>query len=97
MTAAMQTTRPGQATPTATDSEEEIRLMDYPDSQEEIPTIDMSPYLKGEPGGRERVAAQLKEVTETVGFFYLKGTAYRRNSFRRSSSSPGASTRFRPT
>lgn len=73
MTAAMQTARSGQAMPTATDKEEEIRLMDYPDSQEEIPTVDLSPYLKGEPGGRERVAAQLKKVTETIGFFYLKG------------------------
>src|SRR5579862_2766121 len=52
---------------------EQIRLMDYPDSTEEIPTLDMSPYLRGEPGGRERVAAQLREVTETIGFFYLKG------------------------
>jgi len=62
-----------QATPTPTDSAEEIRLMDYPDSTEEIPLLDMSPYLAGQPGGRERVAAQLKEITETVGFFYLKG------------------------
>jgi len=34
---------------------EEIRLMDYPDSTEEIPLLDMSAYLRGEPGGRERV------------------------------------------
>jgi isopenicillin N synthase-like dioxygenase len=53
--------------------EEEIRLMDYPDSTEEIPLLDMSPYLRGEPGGRERVAARLKEISETVGFFYLTG------------------------
>ncbi len=53
--------------------EEEVRLMDYPDSTEEIPTLDIAPYLKSEKGGRERVAAQLKEITETVGFFYLKG------------------------
>jgi isopenicillin N synthase-like dioxygenase len=53
--------------------EEEIRLMDYPDSTEEIPLLDISSYLRGEPGGRERVAAQLKEITETVGFFYLAG------------------------
>lgn len=52
---------------------EEIRLMDYPDSTEEIPRLDMSPYLRGQPGGRERVAARLKEITETVGFFYLSG------------------------
>ena len=53
--------------------EEEVRLMDYPDSTEEIPHLDISPYLKGEPGGRERVAALLKHITETVGFFYLSG------------------------
>lgn len=53
--------------------DEEIRLMDYPDSTEEIPLLDVSPYLKGEPGGREKVAAQLKHITETVGFFYLAG------------------------
>ena len=59
-------------TPTFT-ADEEIRLMDYPDSTEEIPLLDMSPYLRGEPGGRERVAARLKEITETIGFFYLSG------------------------
>ena len=49
------------------------RLMDYPDSTEEIPTLDISPYLKGEPGGREAVARKLREITTTVGFFYLIG------------------------
>jgi isopenicillin N synthase-like dioxygenase len=49
------------------------RLMDYPDSTEEIPTIDISSYLAGVPGALKKVAAQLRETTESVGFFYLKG------------------------
>src|SRR5829696_7672004 len=53
--------------------EEEIRLMDYADSTEEIPLLDISSYLRAERGAREQVAARLKEITETVGFFYLAG------------------------
>jgi isopenicillin N synthase-like dioxygenase len=55
------------------DDPEALYLMDHPDSREEIPTLDMSPYLTGEPGGREKVAAHLDEISRTVGFFYLKG------------------------
>jgi len=55
------------------DDPETLYLMDHPDSDEVIPTLDMSPYLSGEPGGRERVAAHLDEISRTVGFFYLKG------------------------
>jgi isopenicillin N synthase-like dioxygenase len=55
------------------DDEESVYLMDHPDSTEEIPTLDISPYLRGEPGGREAVAARLREISMTVGFFYLKG------------------------
>ena len=55
------------------DDDESIRLMDYPDSTEEIPTFDIAAYLNGEPGGRERAAAKLREISTTVGFFYLKG------------------------
>jgi isopenicillin N synthase-like dioxygenase len=53
------------------DSEEAIRLMDYPDSTEEIPVLDMGPYLAGERGGLESVARRLGKISETVGFFYL--------------------------
>jgi len=74
MAAQAQTVPTVRANPTPKfTAEEEIRLMDYPDSTEEIPRLDMSAYLLGEPGGRERVAARLKEITETVGFFYLSG------------------------
>jgi hypothetical protein len=55
------------------DDEESISLMDHPDSHEEIPTLDMAPYLMAQPGGCETVAAQLRDISKTVGFFYLKG------------------------
>jgi isopenicillin N synthase-like dioxygenase len=55
------------------DDDESVHLMDHPDSTEEIPTLDIAPYLAGEPGGREAVAARLREISTTVGFFYLKG------------------------
>jgi isopenicillin N synthase-like dioxygenase len=55
------------------DDEEAVYLMDHPDSDEEIPTLDISPYLDGTPGGRERAAAQLRDISRTIGFFYLKG------------------------
>jgi isopenicillin N synthase-like dioxygenase len=55
------------------DDEESVYLMDHPDSAEEIPTLDIAPYLSGEPGGRETAAARLREISRTVGFFYLKG------------------------
>lgn len=55
------------------DDPESIYLMDHPDSTEEIPTLDIAPYLAGKPGGLEAAAAQLREISMTVGFFYLKG------------------------
>ncbi len=55
------------------DDPETLYLMDHPDSDEEIPTLDMASYLNGEPGGREKVAARLREISQTVGFFYLQG------------------------
>jgi isopenicillin N synthase-like dioxygenase len=61
------------------DDEDAIFLMDHPDSDEELPTLDISPYLSGHPGGTEGVAAQLREISKTVGFFYLKGHAIPQN------------------
>lgn len=55
------------------DDAEALYLMDHPDSSEEIPTLDLTPYRDGTPGGLEHVAAQLREISRTVGFFYLKG------------------------
>jgi len=74
MTTLAPTARTIRANPTPKfTADEEIRLMDYPDSTEEIPLLDISSYLRGDPGSREHVAARLKEITETVGFFYLTG------------------------
>lgn len=56
-----------------TDDERQIYLMDHPDSTEEIPVLDMSAYLAGAPGAAGRLAEDLRQVTETVGFFYLAG------------------------
>ncbi len=35
-----------------------------------IPVIDFGPYFAGEPGALERVAAEIAQACETVGFFY---------------------------
>ena len=52
---------------------ESIYLMDHPDSEEEIPTLDISPYLNNRPGGCQIAATQLRDISRTIGFFYLKG------------------------
>ena len=54
-----------------TDDARLIDLMDHPDSTEEIPVIDMGATRAGGPGAAQRMAAELRHVTETVGFFYL--------------------------
>ena len=38
-----------------------------------IPVIDVSPAFAGAPGALEAVAAQVREASERVGFFYLAG------------------------
>src|SRR5437660_12189649 len=45
------------------DDDEFIYLMDHPDSDEEIPTLDISPYLSGRQGGCETVASQLRDIS----------------------------------
>jgi isopenicillin N synthase-like dioxygenase len=37
----------------------------------EIPVLDMSPYLAGEPGALEEIAAQLRHAQENVGFYFI--------------------------
>src|ERR1700733_10208105 len=54
------------------DDAESIHLVDHPDSTEEIPILDMGPYLRREPGGLEKIAAHLREISMNVGFFYVK-------------------------
>ncbi len=38
-----------------------------------IPVLDAAPYLAGEPGALERLAAELRYAFENVGFYYLRG------------------------
>jgi isopenicillin N synthase-like dioxygenase len=38
-----------------------------------IPVIDFGPAFRGEPGGLEAVAGQVRRASERVGFFYLAG------------------------
>src|SRR5438132_2547307 len=38
-----------------------------------IPVIDFGPALRGEPGGPESVAVQVRHACESIGFFYLAG------------------------
>ncbi|MDB5413041.1 MAG: isopenicillin synthase family oxygenase [Rubritepida sp.] len=42
-----------------------------PENAPEIPVIDLGPYLTGEEGALERIAAQLRKNSETVGFYYI--------------------------
>ena len=55
------------------DGLEEYRLIDIADSTEDIPVLDIAPFLAGEPGARERIGAELRRISETIGFFYLTG------------------------
>ena len=54
-------------------SDEDTYLMDHPDSREEIPILDIAPALSGSAEGLSIVARELRQITETVGFFYLRG------------------------
>lgn len=63
----------GSAVSPSNGSLDETYLMDHPDSVEEIPILDISPALSGEPDGLDSVAGELRRITETIGFFYLKG------------------------
>jgi isopenicillin N synthase-like dioxygenase len=54
-------------------SDDDTYLMDHPDSTEEIPILDIAPALSGSAEGLASVASQLRDISETIGFFYLKG------------------------
>ena len=38
---------------------------------EVIPSLDLGPYLAGEPGAREALAAKLRHIQENIGFYYI--------------------------
>ena len=39
----------------------------------EIPLLDLSAYLAGEPGALETLAVELRHALETIGFYYISG------------------------
>ncbi len=42
-----------------------------PDAPEEIPVLDLGPYLAGEPGAREALGLELRHALEDVGFYFI--------------------------
>jgi isopenicillin N synthase-like dioxygenase len=50
-----------------------MAVKDLAEATKAIPVIDFGPAFRGEPGGLEAVAGQVREADERVGFFYLAG------------------------
>ena len=50
-----------------------MAVKDLEEATRAIPVIDVAPAFRGEPGGLEAVAAQVRRASEQVGFFYLAG------------------------
>ncbi|MFZ5780344.1 MAG: isopenicillin N synthase family dioxygenase [Pseudomonadota bacterium] len=44
-----------------------------PDAPEEIPVLDIAPYLAGEPGALARLAGELRRAFEEIGFYFIVG------------------------
>lgn len=42
-----------------------------PDAPEEIPVLDLAPFLAGQDGARERLAIELRHALEHVGFYFV--------------------------
>ncbi|MBT4906081.1 MAG: isopenicillin N synthase family oxygenase [Rhodospirillaceae bacterium] len=49
----------------------DYRNVDKADEFEEIPVLDMGPYLAGEPGAAEELAANIRFIQETIGFYVV--------------------------
>jgi isopenicillin N synthase-like dioxygenase len=50
-----------------------MAVKDVDEATKSIPVIDFGPAFRGEPGGLEAVARQVRRASEDVGFFYLAG------------------------
>ena len=50
-----------------------MAVPDAADAARAIPVIDFGPVFRGDAGGLDTVARQVREASETVGFFYLAG------------------------
>ncbi len=42
------------------------------DAPDEIPMLDLGPYLAGQPGALDKLAGELRYALETIGFYYIK-------------------------
>ncbi len=51
----------------------QMAVRDVAEATTAIPVIDVGPAFRGEPGGRDAVAAQVRRASEDVGFFYIAG------------------------
>jgi isopenicillin N synthase-like dioxygenase len=50
-----------------------MAVKDVAEATKTIPVIDFGPAFRGEPGGLDAVAAQVRRACESIGFFYLAG------------------------
>ena len=50
-----------------------MAVRDVAEATKAIPVIDVGPAFRGDPGGREAVAARIRRASEEVGFFYIAG------------------------
>jgi isopenicillin N synthase-like dioxygenase len=48
-------------------------VRDYAAAASQIPVIDYGPYFAGAPGALDRLAPQVRDACENVGFFYISG------------------------
>jgi isopenicillin N synthase-like dioxygenase len=49
----------------------DYRSVDKADEFEDIPILDVGPYLTGEPGAREALADNIRFIQETIGFYVI--------------------------
>ena len=50
-----------------------MAVKDLEEATRAIPVIDFGPAFRGDPGGLDAVAEQVRRASEQVGFFYLAG------------------------
>jgi hypothetical protein len=50
-----------------------------PTAEEEIPVLDIGPYLAGEAGALERVGAEMRYALENIDFYFVVNYGIRQN------------------